>query len=240
METTLPLRFSSMDQRTLALAGAIAISALAALLVALFSTDAAVDGGFAARVAVPGRMLLLIVAATLLLPAGESWRGVGLLAPTSRWRAAALIVGGYLAVGAALALVTQLLLPALGLTPRTLAAFAGLRGNLGEYLYWLIPVAWGSAAIGEELVFRGFLQTRLERFFGSGSGGTVLAAIGQAIIFGSLHAYQGLGGAILAGVTGLIIGLVYVIGRRNLWTCIILHGLIDTVSLTAIYLGVAG
>ena len=233
-------RQSFLDRRIRALIGAVVISALAALLVALFSTDAAVEGGLAARLAVPGRMLLLVAVATLLLHPGEGWRSVGLRARQSAWRAVFLIVCGYLAVGAALALVTQLLLPTLGRAPDTAATFAGLQGNLGEYLYWLIPVAWGSAAIGEELVFRGFLQTRLESIIGSGAGATALAAIGQAVVFGSLHAYQGLGGAILAGVTGLIIGLVYVAGRRNLWTCIILHGLIDTVGLTAIYLGMTG
>ena len=245
METALSCRQSSghrapIGRRTYALTGAIMISTLAALLVGLFSTGAAVDGSLAARAAVPGRMLLLVMAATLLLPAGEGWRCVGLRTPASLGRAAALVICGYLAVAATMVVVTKLFLPALGLVPETATTFAGLRGNLGEYLYWLIPVAWGSAAFGEELVFRGFLQTRLESMFGTVTGATAIAAIGQAIIFGSLHAYLGLGGAILAGATGLVIGLVYVAGGRNLWICIILHGMIDTVSLTAIYLGAAG
>ena len=68
----------------------------------------------------------------------------------------------------------------------------------------------------------------------------MLALFGQALIFGALHAYQGAGGAILAALTGLMLGFVYLLGNRNLWACIILHGMIDTISLTAIYLGAAG
>ena len=240
METAIPPAQSHSNQRNVALASAVAISALGALLVLFFKTDTAVGGTFIERAAIPGRMLLLVMTATFLLRyAGENWRVVGLRAPTSPWRTAALIIGGYLAVGVAIALVTKILLPLMNFPQRTTILFADIHGNLGEYLYWLIPIAWGSAAVGEELVFRGFLQTRFERVLSSIPGAAAIAAFGQAIIFGLLHAYQGASGAIIAGVTGLIIGLIYIVSHRNLWICIILHGLIDTVSLTAIYIGVA-
>ena len=240
LETVLTSGRILTDRRLQAFMSATCIVGLAALTVLLFDTSAAAGGSWLERLAVPGRMLLLVLSAMLLLRAtGETWGDVGLRTPGSFWRTTGLVVGGYLTIGAAFAAATQLLLPALGLEPKTAAAFAVVRGDLGEYLYWLIPVAWGSAAFGEELVFRGFLQSRLERMVGSIGGAPFMAAVGQAAIFGALHAYQGVGGAILAGLTGFVIGLVYILGRRNLWACIILHGLIDTISLTAIYLRAA-
>jgi uncharacterized protein len=204
----------------------------------LFSADIAIGGGLLERAAVPARMLALVLLATLLLRiGGERWADLGLRRPRSIWRSALLVLGGYVAIGAAAAALMLFVLPALGLTQNTHAVFAALEGNLGEYLYWLLPVAWGSAAIGEELVFRGFVQSRLERLFGAGLGAALLAVVAQSAIFGALHLYQGAGGALLAGSTGFVIGLVYLLGGRNLWACIVLHGLIDTISLTALYLG---
>lgn len=221
-------------------AAALVITAAAAGALSLFSADIAIDGSLIERAAVPLRMLALVLLATLLLHLNrESWADVGLRRPRPIWRAALLVAGGYLAIGAAAASLMLFVLPAFGLAQNTHAVFAALRGDTYEYLYWLLPVAWGSAAIGEELVFRGFLQSRLERMFGAGPGAALLAALAQSFIFGALHLYQGAGGALIAGATGLVIGLVYLFGGRNLWICILLHGLIDTVSLTAIYLGAA-
>lgn len=226
--------------RQRAAVGVVILAAAAGFGLSLFSAEIALGGDLLERIAVPMRMLVLVALATLLLAgSGQTWRDVGLRAPRSLWRSAAVVVGGYIAVGTAFVMISQVLLPALGITHETSKIFSGLRGNVGEYLYWLIAIAWGSAAFGEELVFRGYVQTRLERVLGSARAAPVIAALGQAVIFGSLHTYLGLGGAILAASTGLVIGVVYIAGGRNLWPCIILHGLIDTVSVTAIYMGAA-
>lgn len=223
-----------------ALSALIFVAAAAAAL-ALFPTDLAIGGGWVERAAIPGRMLALLWLATLLLRLNkETWADVGMRRPRPFWRVPLLVIGGYAVLGAAAAGLTLIVLPALGIAPETHALFGALRGDFGEYLYWLLPVAWGSAAVGEELVFRGFLQSRLERMFGASLVAGLLAALTQAAIFGALHLYQGAGGALVAGATGFVIGLVYLCGGRNLWACIILHGLIDTVSLTAIYAGAAG
>jgi membrane protease YdiL (CAAX protease family) len=216
---------------------ALALTLACAAALALFSADIAIGGDLLERAAVPLRMLVLVGLETVLLRwSGDRWSDVGLSRPGSMWRVGGLVIGGYLAVGV-VAAIGHAALPAMGLAPKMSAIFAALRGDTAEYLYWLLPVAWGSAAIGEELVFRACLQTRLERFVGTRAGATAFAVIAQATIFGALHGYLGAAGAILAGCTGLVLGLVYILGGRNLWACIILHGLIDTVSLTAVYLG---
>jgi membrane protease YdiL (CAAX protease family) len=235
--SALPARRSP---RQVAAISALAISLAAAAALSLFSTEQAVGGGWLGKAAIPARMALLVLGATLFLRwAGVAWRDVGLRRPDSAWRTAALVVAGYVGVGLMFALATQLLLPSIGAAPKTLAMFVGIQGNTGEYLYWLLPVAWGSAAFGEELLFRAFLQSRIETALGGARGATVAALLLQALIFGALHSYQGLGGAVLSGLTGLVLGIVYLAARRNLWAPIILHGLVDTVTLTAVYLGVA-
>jgi uncharacterized protein len=231
---------AARSPRQSAIFGVLAISLLATIALTLFSTEQAVGGAWLERIAIPARMLFLVGTASVLLHwSGSSWRSVGLAKPTSLWRTAAVVVAGYLGVGLMFAFTTQMLLPALELTPKTASVFAAVEGNLPELLYWLIPVAWGSAAIGEELVFRGYLQSRLEIAFGGVRGAAALAVVLQALVFGSLHSYQGIGGAITAGGTGLVLGIVYLAARRNLWAPIMLHGLIDTVSLIAIYFGLA-
>ena len=230
---------SGASPRRLATLGVLTITFLAAVGLALFSTEQAIGGNWLERAIVPGRMLLLVLAATCLLRwAGFSWRDVGFRRPVSLWRTGGLVVLGYLGIGLTFVLVSQLVLPWLGAAPKTLSIFAAVKGNAPEYLYWLLPVAWGSAAFGEELVFRGYLQSRLQTVLGASRTGAAGALFLQALIFGALHSYQGMGGAVLAGSTGLVLGLVYLAGRRNLWAPIILHGLVDTITLTAVFLGV--
>lgn len=236
---TVPLPAPS-NARPAAALGALVMSLACAGALALFPADVAVGGSVLERAAVPLRMLALALLATALLRlAGESWRDVGLRLPRSAGRCAGLVLGGYAAIGLVAFGLTHWLFPALGIAAHTSTLFGSLRGDFGEYLYWVLPVAWGSAAFGEEMVFRGYLQSRLERLFGSGSGGALAALFVQAAIFGALHLYLGAGGALLAGATGVVLGLVYLAGGRNLWACILLHGLVDTVTLTAFYLGAA-
>lgn len=229
------------SQARMALAGAMVLSGIAFVAMSLFSTTESLSGGLLHRLGVPLRMFFLFAVAMLWLRwSGGNWRSVGFCKPTSIGKVTVLVIGGYAAVGVAFTVLSGVILPILGLTPKTAEAFSGLTGNTGLYIYLLLVVAWGSAAFGEELVFRGFLQSRLELAFGPTRVSAVLAVLTQAVIFGALHSYQGAGGAIIAGTTGFIIGLVYFAAGRNLLAPILLHGLVDTISLTAIYFGVAG
>jgi membrane protease YdiL (CAAX protease family) len=44
----------------------------------------------------------------------------------------------------------------------------------------------------------------------------------------------------MAGAAGLVLGAVYLAARKNLWAPRIVHGLLGTISISAIYLGMAG
>ncbi|MGA3156431.1 MAG: CPBP family intramembrane glutamic endopeptidase [Steroidobacteraceae bacterium] len=59
-----------------------------------------------------------------------------------------------------------------------------------------------SAGICEEIVFRGYLQRQLAAI----SGKPVLAIVGQAVIFGIAHGYEGLRAVLFIVVYGLLLG----------------------------------
>ncbi len=117
-----------------------------------------------------------------------------------------------------------------------LHTFEGLRGNIVFYVQLLL-LSWTIAAFGEELLFRGYLLGRIAGLLGGGRAAHGAALVLQAAAFGAAHLYQGLSGVLVTGSVGLVLGLLFLRARRNLWVVIIAHGLIDTVSLTAFYLG---
>jgi membrane protease YdiL (CAAX protease family) len=176
--------------------------------------------------------------ATLLLRhRGSSWHALGFRRPKSVGQA---VLWTVLLYGAAMALVPALVIPlarAFDAPPQDLSAFAGLPGNTVQYLLLLLPVSWGSAAFGEELIYRGFIQQRL----GDGLGATRLAraaaVIGQALIFALAHAYLGPRGMMNAGALGFLAGAVSLANGRNLWPLIIAHGLVDTTGISALFFG---
>lgn len=223
-----PRRAALLDVLVIVIAGA-----------ALLMTPPPDAGAVIAQLMVPLRMLGLCLLATFLLRRrGLTWAAVGVRRPASRWRVAGLVVAGYVTLAVFSGLLMAFVLPALGQrADSSAAAFASIEGQVWKYVSWLL-VAWTSAAIGEELLFRGFLQSRLEGAFGGSRWALVAALIVQAVLFGFAHGYQGLGGVVLTASAGLVLGGVRLAGRGNLVACMLLHALIDTVSLTAVFLGV--
>ena len=176
-------------------------------------------------------LLPLIAATFFLLRQGLGWRDVAFPQSLSAagvvgWSAIALVA----AIG--LSILTRVIISAAGLPSVDYSAFIQLvEGELVIYLWMLIPVSWGSAAIGEELLVRGFLQHRL-----TGLTGRIAAIVLQALIFAVAHFYQGLSGVIGVFVIGLVFGTVFY-RCRNILPLIIAHGVIDTIAMTTIFLG---
>lgn len=110
--------------------------------------------------------------------------------------------------------------------------FAPIEENTVLYVRWL-GFMWVSAAIGEELLFRGFAFSQLKRIIGDRKPLIVLIS---ALLFCIPHLYQGIAGLLSTFVFGLAFGLIYW-KWKNIWINIIIHGLIDTVFLTLSYLG---
>jgi membrane protease YdiL (CAAX protease family) len=164
------------------------------------------------------------------------WRDIGLRRP-EKWLP---ILGWALLIGIGYqALDTALIVPLLQrLTGESidLSQFAGLKGNLPALLVF-VAISWTEAAFIEELFFRGYLLNRLMDVAGRERLGITFSLLANAIIFGIAHAYQGPTGVLDTALAGLILGLLYLLARRNLWLPILAHGLIDTVGFLLIYAG---
>ena len=179
-----------------------------------------------------------VILATLALALErKSWPSVGFKPPANWGRA---LAAGALAAIIAFAAYAGLifLFRSAGLPGPDLTLFQTvLTGNHAVYLQFMILVVWGSAAIGEEMFARGFLLRRMEQVFKGAPGGVIIAVLAQALIFGSMHFYQGPVGMAGSALIGAIMGATFLATGRNLIAPIIAHGLIDTYFITMIYLG---
>jgi membrane protease YdiL (CAAX protease family) len=117
-----------------------------------------------------------------------------------------------------------------------LEVFRGLAGNLKMTLIF-IALAWTLAAFGEEMVYRGYLMNRVADIFNRTRGAWIISLIAVHLGFGLAHAYQGITGIIDEGLSGLLLGLIYLRTGRNLSVPIIAHGLTDTIDFLLVFLG---
>ncbi len=116
------------------------------------------------------------------------------------------------------------------------AGAEAIAGSVKDTLLWLL-IAWTFAACGEEIGYRGYLLNRAADLGRRSTAAYWLGTVFVAILFGYGHYYKGPAGMVDSGVAGLILGAAYLVSGRNLWTCILAHGLIDTFGIVALYLG---
>ncbi|WP_137190084.1 CPBP family intramembrane glutamic endopeptidase [Stenotrophomonas rhizophila] len=159
---------------------------------------------------------------------GLQWRSLG---QTLAWMA--------LLVGIVVGLVDPLIQPLVDQLTDTKADYSGygpLLGNLPAAMT-LVAGAWLSAAVGEELVFRAFLMHQLHALFALVPGRIYVASLTGGLVFGLMHANQGLSGIVVTGLVGALFGFAYLRSGRNLWSLVLAHGLIDTWGVMTLYLG---
>jgi CAAX protease family protein len=176
---------------------------------------------------------------------GRSWSDMG-LPPLPGLRAKLKIIPQSLLVLVAfIAVLAPLFLlgPALGLTfleevPAGVnERWGDVQGNLKLYLLWM-GIVWTSAAFGEEMFFRGFMITQLQRVFSNLRLCNVLSVVIPALIFGYGHMYyQGLRGFVVTGLIGLAFGVMFLFFKRSLWPLILFHGVIDSLTFTSMFMG---
>jgi membrane protease YdiL (CAAX protease family) len=159
--------------------------------------------------------------AYLLLRAGYALRDVGL----DRRRL------GRDALGSA-GLAALIGVPGLGLylVARAAGVSVTIAPSTLDDTWWRVPVLIASAAANswaEEVVMVAYLITRL-RQLGWSENSSLFA---QALLRGSYHLYQGLGGFVGNIVMGLVFGRVWQRTNR-LWMLVGAHALIDVVAFT--------
>ncbi|MFD2517034.1 CPBP family intramembrane glutamic endopeptidase [Salinimicrobium flavum] len=161
-----------------------------------------------------------------------SWEDLGLAKPTSWWKPLLITIALFLT----LVLFTRYVQPLWAdlINTNAISMLDDIQGDLSKLIISLI-ILWITAGFLEELIFRAFLINALEQFLGN-STWSLWGAVGiSSVIFGLIHAYQGIGGILTTTGLGLIFGIAYVINGRRIWPLIFIHGLIDTITMINIY-----
>jgi membrane protease YdiL (CAAX protease family) len=130
-------------------------------------------------------------------------------------------IAGALVLAAALVLISSVLVLILGRT-----GWVSLQGMLPrngtEIALWIVMAM--SAGFCEETVFRGYMQQQ----FSAWSGNAMIGIVGQAVVFGLCHAYQGWKKMALIFVWGCAFG-AYAWLRKGIRANMIAHALLDII-----------
>lgn len=114
---------------------------------------------------------------------------------------------------------------------------AGLNDTIqgGKLQFFIMVImGWLIGGFYEEIVFHGFIFTRLEKMF-KGKYSTNLSFVITSVIFGVYHIQLGALGLINALVVGAIYLALFLYFKRNLWYSIICHGFYNSMVMTLIY-----
>jgi membrane protease YdiL (CAAX protease family) len=209
-----------------------------AIVIAFAATLNVITFRITERHAGPVTALCTVALMTVLMRSrGVRWRDLGLRRPARPWWLLAqvpAVLFGAVAVSAGAAAIVGQFLP----SPDTSARFGDLAGNLPRTLWW-IGLGWLVGGFAEEMIFRGFLLNRFEAFLARGAWGTATAVLLQASLFGAVHVYyRGLYGLLVLGSFGAVMGVFYLVFRRNLWPLVLAHGLRNMVGFFGQYLDV--
>ena len=105
-------------------------------------------------------------------------------------------------------------------------------------LLLVVVIAWIAGGFYEEIAFRGFIHSTIQKWVETTKTSFWLAAIFTSILFGLYHIQQGLSGIIAGTLGGLYWSALIKRYNGNLWYAIISHGMYDTIALTMIYFDV--
>ncbi len=137
----------------------------------------------------------------------------------------AFVVGGMLMAGGAA-----------GGEGADMSGYEYLQGNLPMLLLALAAVCLVSS-FGEEVVYRGFLMTRVAEMGDRTRAAWGTALVIGAAVFGLAHFAWGVVGVVQTTFMGLALGAAYLLVRRNLWVLVLAHAYVDTLLLVQLYVG---
>ena len=118
-----------------------------------------------------------------------------------------------------------------------LSGYNYLQGNLPMLILVLIAVFIVSS-FGEEVIYRGFLITRISEIGNNSKGWLRTSVFISSIIFGLAHYEWGLMGIVQTGFMGLALGISFILTKRNLWALVFAHAYMDTILMIQMYFGI--
>ena len=147
-----------------------------------------------------------------------------------------ILIGGLIAV-LTLAFMQLIFHPVLDFFVSLEYKDAGLNDTIqgGKLQFFImIIMGWLIGGFYEEIVFHGFIFTRLEKMF-KGEYSTYISFVITSAIFGVYHIQLGASGIINALVVGAVYLALFLYFKRNLWYSIFCHGFYNTMVMTLIY-----
>lgn len=114
--------------------------------------------------------------------------------------------------------------------------FEAIKGDFKKYFKYLVFI-WVSAALGEEILFRGFMFRQFNIVLNDYRYKTSIIILLTSILFCLPHFYMGIAGMFVTFIFGIIFACLYVKTNYNLWINILLHGFVDTFFITLAYFG---
>ena len=184
-----------------------------------------------------GMFLSLLLAWAMLRLQNKTWRDVGLRKPEHFGHLLLLTLIATAILFPLSHMVIDAVKTLTGTVPN-LEAFEVLRGNMAALVGGLV-IAWIFGAFIEEFLFRGFLLNTLHKVLAKEGCPQWLtwsiAIFITSVVVGIGHSYQGIVGMVGTGFIAIGFGGIYLLNRRNLWSCILAHGFYDTVAFILVY-----
>jgi len=178
-----------------------------------------------------GSFLIVLVTLATLRPA----RAAVLQMLDQGWRRTLLLgVGGGILIAIAGEGIDRITSGVLGMEV-DLSHFDAVHGNLANFLI-LLAIGIGVGGILEELTFRGFVVGWGTALLGERA--QVWLVLLSATVFGLAHMYQDWAGVISTGLTGAMIGFLYLYARRKLLVPMLAHATVNVIGITMLYFGV--
>ena len=185
-------------------------------------------------------ILMLIYVWVGLKLRGESWKDFGLTFKSISWRGGIkLFLLSLLVLVLALAgfIIGSIIMANITGIPESanMAGYDYLKDNIGMLLLTLAGV-YIVSSFGEEVIYRGFLITRISQIGAESKIAINIAVILSAIIFGLIHYDWGPMGMVQTGFMGLALGICYIKFKRKLWILILAHAYMDTILMIQMYM----
>lgn len=181
---------------------------------------------------VPIGLFFLVFVVSMLIFRKQSFKHVGLTIPSTErfWVLLPISLPGIYAAamaGAMIYMLFALLVGGSGGETEMVEDKLALFDMLPQVPPWLLVPFVLFVGVHEELLFRGFLLSRLR----TATGSNVAAVIITSILFGFMHMYQGPIGVVQTASIGVALAII-TIYARTIWPAIIAHAFLDGVNIS--------
>ncbi len=148
-----------------------------------------------------------------------------------QWKSMAAQVFGLMVVWSIITLgVTIPVLHWLTGQNQDLSAFLNLKGNVPQ-LFGFLLASWTLAALGEEFVYRGYMQQKVKELFGNTFLVGVISVVFSSVLFGLAHTEQGLIGVCITFLDAVWFSVIKRHYQNNLWAAVLAHGFSNSIGI---------